>query len=125
MYRCELCGKTAPPHTPAHKITVETRRVAYPLRPKVFACWKWQGDRRKFVRPDDPGGVGRQVAREVTACPDCARRAEQEVEESERDAGGAHDTLPRILLSSAAGRAPPRSRPPVNWVAYQEIFGVL
>ena len=107
MYRCELCGKTAPPHTPAHKITVEARRVTYPLRPKVFACWKWQGDRRKFARPDDPGGVGRQISREVTACPDCARRAEEQSEVHESDAEGRGGTLSHALTKYGGGRAPP------------------
>jgi hypothetical protein len=107
MYRCELCGKTAPPHTPAHKITVATRRATYPLRPKVFACWKWQNGRRKFVRPDDPGGVGRQVSREVSACPDCARRAEEQPEVHELDAEGRRCALPHALMEHSGGRAPP------------------
>ena len=107
MYRCELCGKTAPPHTPAHKIAVETRRVTHPLRPKVFACWKWQGGRRKFVRPDDPGGVGRQLTREVTACPDCARRDAEQIEGHEQDAGGQGGALPHALTNYGGGRAPP------------------
>lgn len=107
MFRCELCGKTAPPHTPAHKIAVETRRAAYPLRPKVFACWKWQNGRRKFVRPDDPGGTGRQVSREVTACPDCARRAEEQNVCHEPDAEGRGGALPHTLMKYGCGRAPP------------------
>jgi hypothetical protein len=86
------------------------------MRPKVFACWKWQGDRRKFVRPDDPGGVGRQIAREVTACPECARRLEKEAEEDERGAAGPHDTLPSFSPGTGAGRAPPlRVLPQVNF----------
>ena len=107
MYRCELCGKTVPPHTPAHKIAVATRGATYPLRPKVFACWKWQNGRRKFVRPDDPGGVGRQVSREVTACPDCARRAEEQSEVHGSDAGGPGGALPHGLTNYPGGRAPP------------------
>lgn len=107
MYRCEVCHKTAPPHTPAHKITVESRRVSYPLRPKVFACWKWQGNRRKFVRPDDPGGVGPQIAREVTACPGCARRLEKEAEDCEQDAVERLDAFSFYLSRTKTGRAPP------------------
>jgi hypothetical protein len=107
MYQCEVCGKTAPPHTPAHKITVETRRVSYPLRPKVFACWKQEGNRRKFVRPNDPGGIGRQMAREVTACPACARRLEEEFTESEREIEEPYHTLLFVLMNTGVGRAPP------------------
>jgi hypothetical protein len=79
----------------------------YPLRPKVFACWKWQNGRRKFVRPDDPGGVGRQVSREVTACPDCARRAEEQSIVHELDAEGPGGAPPQGLTNYAVGRAPP------------------
>lgn len=107
MYRCEVCRKTAAPHTPAHKITVESRRVTYPLREKVFACWKWQGGRRKFVRPDDPGGVGPQIAREVTACPDCARRLQKEAEAPERDTEERLDAFSFYLLRTGKARAPP------------------
>ena len=127
MYRCGLCGKTAPPHTPAYKVTVETRRVTYPLRPKVFACRKWQNGRRKFVRPDDPGGVGRQVAREVTACPDCARRVDEAPAEDERDAGKPRSSIPFILPCVGVGRAPPRQQefPPnlcIGLSVYKELF---
>lgn len=79
----------------------------YPLRPKVFACWKWQGDRRKFVRPDDPGGSGRQISREVTACPDCARRLEKAPEDQERDAGARHVAPSFVRQGLGTGRAPP------------------
>lgn len=75
------------------------------MRPKVFACRKRRGDGRKLVRPDDPGGVGRQIAREVTACPDCARRASAEATR-ERDAERPHGTVP-FILKVCAGRAPP------------------
>jgi hypothetical protein len=107
MYRCGLCGKTAPPHTQAYKVTVETRRATYPLRPKVFACWKWEKGRRKFVRPDDPGGIGRQVAREVTACPDCARRVGEETAADGLDVGIPRGNLPRTSPRVGFGRAPP------------------
>ncbi len=35
------------------------------------------GNRRKFTRTDDPGGKGSQIAREIPACPDCARKVHQ------------------------------------------------
>jgi hypothetical protein len=76
MYKCQVCGNVTPPRTPAHKITLETRPVFYPHRPKANACWVWRGERRKFVTPDDRGGSGRECAREIVACPGCARRFE-------------------------------------------------
>ncbi|HZS08630.1 MAG TPA: hypothetical protein VFD58_27600 [Blastocatellia bacterium] len=72
MYKCEICGQNSQPRTPAYKVTIETRAVLYPERPKANSCWKLRGDRRKFVHPDDPGGTGEECAREVTVCARCA-----------------------------------------------------
>ncbi len=72
MYRCDVCGCVAPPRTPCNRITIETRPVEYPSRPKVH----WQppkaGGQGKWV--DDPGGTGTAIVRELRACPDCAAR---------------------------------------------------
>src|ERR1051326_5467338 len=74
MYKCEICGHVSPPRTAAHKVILQTRPVFYPARPKVNACWKREGDRRKFVRTNDPGGAGQECVREVTACAACASK---------------------------------------------------
>jgi len=74
MYQCQLCGKNSQPRTSAHRIILSTRSVAYPHRSKVNGCWKWTGERSKFVRTDDPGGFGLEAEREVIVCPECAKQ---------------------------------------------------
>ena len=74
MYKCEICGTVSPPRTPAHKVVLETRSTSYAFRPKANACWKRKGDTRKYVKIDDPGGRGRERAREVIACAACAAK---------------------------------------------------
>ena len=74
MYKCELCGTVSAPRTPAQKVILQTRRATYPHHQKVNACWKWIGDRRRFVRTDDPGGVGWECAREALVCESCAKK---------------------------------------------------
>ncbi|MEW6126943.1 MAG: hypothetical protein AB1757_07885 [Acidobacteriota bacterium] len=74
MFKCQICGNTSQPRTPAYKVVLETRNVKYPFREKVNACWKWKSDRRKFVHTNDTGGSGQECVREVLACADCAAK---------------------------------------------------
>ena len=67
MYTCQICKKTVPPKTRAFRIPIETRIRQYPAREKVFLVRR--NHQEKLV--DDPGGTGREIVREVTACPDC------------------------------------------------------
>lgn len=68
MYTCELCQKTVPPQTKAHRLTVEQRPRHYPKR---LNANRVQQD-RKIYYTDDSGGNGYEIAREVVACPECA-----------------------------------------------------
>jgi hypothetical protein len=72
MYRCELCGIIVPPRTRAHRVVLEEREKAYPFRPEAFRAMRLVHGRLKEVWNDDPGGWGREVVREVRACPACA-----------------------------------------------------
>jgi hypothetical protein len=49
MYICQICRKTVPPHTPAHRIPVELRTRRYPRRHKANLVF----GKRKPVRKDD------------------------------------------------------------------------
>jgi hypothetical protein len=68
MYRCQLCKKVVPPRTKAHRITVETRLRRYPFQ---FNVGTFRRNGKLYFR-SDPGGEGREIVREVIACPDCA-----------------------------------------------------
>jgi hypothetical protein len=74
MFKCQICGTTSQPRSPAHKIVIETRATKYPFREKINPCWKWKGDHRKFVRTNDAGGRGQECVREVIACAACAAK---------------------------------------------------
>src|ERR1051325_1192510 len=96
MYKCEICGHVPPPRTSAHKVILQTRPVFYPARPKVNTCWKWKGDRRKFVRTDDPGGTGRECVQEVTACAACASKFAEHPNRSSTRAPKSQSRLKRL-----------------------------
>jgi hypothetical protein len=51
---------------------LEKRRVTYPYRPEANRLVPRGRERKK---PDDPGGVGLEIVREINACPECAQRS--------------------------------------------------
>ncbi len=71
MYRCDLCGVIAPPRTPSFRVVLETREKRYPLRPKIFPPAERSKRHNMDNWKDDPGGAGREIAREARACPAC------------------------------------------------------
>lgn len=52
-----------------HREVVETRRKVYPAREDVNLVMKREKGKRRWV--GDPGGVGREIVREVALCPRC------------------------------------------------------
>lgn len=62
------------------RVVVETRAVTYPRRTAVNRLVKAG---KEWKKPDDPGGTGREIVREVVACPRCA----EEVRSQSRDRG--------------------------------------
>jgi hypothetical protein len=75
MYRCQVCGCVVPPRTPASRLVLATRPKRYPGRPKAHRVIRLsETNKLKVVLLDDPGGSGREIAREVLACPSCAAR---------------------------------------------------
>jgi hypothetical protein len=71
MFRCEQCGEVVSPGIAAVKCVVETRNREYPLRQNTSARpGKSKG--RRGRRPDDPGGSGCEIVRELELCPSCA-----------------------------------------------------
>jgi hypothetical protein len=71
MFRCQQCDAVVPPHVSAERHVVETRVCRYPARaqanhPKILKGGIWKRETRA-----DPGGVGREIAREIVVCPPC------------------------------------------------------
>ena len=63
MFNCGKCGETSAHGVQATKVVVETRAATYPRRAKVY-------DNEE--RPDDPGGNGTAIVKEISICEDCA-----------------------------------------------------
>ncbi|MEO8394669.1 MAG: hypothetical protein ABI700_16865 [Chloroflexota bacterium] len=68
MYKCQVCQQVIPANTKSHRVVVETRVREYPSRP--FANRLKMGGKLTYTH--DRGGMGREIVREITACPKCA-----------------------------------------------------
>jgi len=65
-----------PPGTPAQRVVVQTRPKQYQYRAKANRVVRLiESGKKKVVYIDDPGGVGREIVREITVCPACAAQA--------------------------------------------------
>lgn len=73
MYRCENCQNVVPPNTKAHRVVIETRLKRYPRRERANKI-KEDGKIRHIA---DPGGIGYETVREITVCPECAKKVNQ------------------------------------------------
>lgn len=65
------------PRVPSVRLVVETRAAVYRFRKEVHKVKTVgsNGRRKKAKRKewlDDPGGKGREIAKEIVACPVCA-----------------------------------------------------
>jgi hypothetical protein len=74
MFICEMCKSIVPPSTPATRLVVETRNVTYPFR-KDAHIFRRNG---RLVKQDDPGGRGLEIVKEVSVCPECAHKYQEE-----------------------------------------------
>lgn len=76
MFKCQICHRIVPPRTKATRIVLSTRVAVYPYRSQANRVVRVNetGHRKEFF-VDDPGGTGHQIAREVLACPSCAKQA--------------------------------------------------
>jgi hypothetical protein len=59
-------------------VVVETRPAVYPVRGEAY---EFRRDGR-LKRADDPGGVGREIVREIVACDACAEAMAERAEET-------------------------------------------
>ena len=71
MYRCDLCQVVAPPKARSYPLVVRTRVKHYPEREKVNRRISLAKGRLKGELADDPGGVGREIVKELRVCAEC------------------------------------------------------
>lgn len=72
MFRCHFCNQVTPPKTTRHTVVIAVREIDYPIRRKES---KRPGGRfRGDEAVQDRGGKGREIAKEVAACPACAEK---------------------------------------------------
>ena len=73
MFRCQLCLEVVPPRIGQTKVVVAKRAIEHPRRTE--SRWKSvEGRMREVIEVIDWGGQGTAIVREVSVCPDCARR---------------------------------------------------
>jgi len=86
-FKCGICGNTSKPHQSATRIVMETRDKIYPVRMGVH---KFRNRLGTKIEKDDPGGIGKEIAKEILICPSCAvamNVAEGVLEEISKDLG--------------------------------------
>tara|TARA_Y100000034_G_scaffold116828_2_gene155638 strand:+ start:359 stop:637 length:279 start_codon:yes stop_codon:yes gene_type:complete len=83
MFRCDICGASAPPRTSCNIVPVKHKKVVFPFRKEANVFKSWQETEKK----NDPGGEGVQIAKEIKVCPrkSCANRAKSMYDASIRD----------------------------------------
>jgi hypothetical protein len=75
VFRCEFCSRVSAAGTPARRIIVQVRPRTYPYRPGANRIVRLDPKGKpKVYYIDDPGGVGREAAREAIVCASCAAR---------------------------------------------------
>ena len=71
MFRCYFCNQVTPPRTTRHSVIIEIRKKEYSARRRAPQKRGFRPrDRDESVQ--DRGGQGREIIREVDACPQCA-----------------------------------------------------
>lgn len=71
MYNCQQCGVTV---TGCQQTIVYERPAVYPYRRGVHRKTIIERGRKVDKWMDDPGGVGKEVEKEVHVCHDCMRK---------------------------------------------------
>lgn len=74
MFRCYFCNQITPPKTTRHGVVIEVREKHYSARRKEF---KGRGFRSRDDDVQDRGGRGKEIIREVDACPECASKHQE------------------------------------------------
>lgn len=72
MYRCDNCKEVSRLGAKRHMVVVATRENQFPFRAGAHHFRREGADEVK----DDPGGVGRQIVKEIGVCRPCQRLVE-------------------------------------------------
>ena len=76
MFRCYFCNQVTPPKTTRHSVIIEIRKKEYSVRRRAPQKRGFRPrDRDDSVQ--DRGGEGREIIREVDACPQCAAKQKE------------------------------------------------
>ena len=76
MFRCYFCKQVTPPKTTRHSVIIEIRKKEYSARRRAPQKRGFRPrDRDEAVQ--DRGGEGREIIREVDACPQCAAKQKE------------------------------------------------
>ncbi len=90
MFRCQLCQTVVPAGTRTTKIVVATRKKFYSSRGSApqMGGPRFRGRRTEPAKPYDKGGVGTEIVREASVCPDCALKhdLQAKIEEQKQEA---------------------------------------
>ena len=79
MFTCGICKEVSKPREKATRLIVETREKLYPSRKSVNHFV----DRNGVAQTrDDPGGIGREIVKEVLAHEKCGILYRNRVEET-------------------------------------------
>ena len=74
MFRCHFCQQIAPPKTTRHSVVLEMRSKTYVAQRREAKPRGGFRGRDRDEKPRDRGGEGREIIREVFACPACAEK---------------------------------------------------
>ncbi len=76
MFRCQKCGTIVASGIRSKKVVVKTREKTYEAREPVRARNRYarRKNRHKKKQNYDRGGHGYETVRELTVCPECAKK---------------------------------------------------
>lgn len=75
MFKCYFCNEVTPPGTTRHSVVIETREKRYAAKRREYKGGGRGGGRfRRDDTPQDRGGAGVEIMKEVPACPACAAK---------------------------------------------------
>ena len=79
MFICDFCGKTVPPSIKSVEVITKIRRREYPFRSSANRPATWKEEKAdRIASQNDNGGVGWEAAETKLACPQCARKVQQQ-----------------------------------------------